>query len=100
MFVVRVAVLPSFEVAVTVIAQRPAVSSSGGNSNEPSSATLMVVAPGRAGPDPPEGTGVGAGAVEALPGAPRNAVVTATVFAFVVVPATAIAPLPYFVPST
>src|SRR6266545_3215909 len=99
---VWVAVWPCPDVAVTVIAQRPAVSSSGGIENEPSSATLIVVplagpalAPGDA------GGGVGLAVAGGAPGAePRKAVVTITVAALVVVPSTAIAPFPYVVPST
>src|SRR5258707_9172034 len=97
------AVLPSADVGVRVIAQRPAVSSSGGNVNEPSSATSTVVpgagvAPGDAPGEPwgavvGAGVGVAAGAWPATSG-PMNAAVTVTVLAFVVVPSTAIAPLP------
>ena len=93
------AVLPSAEVAVTVIAQLPAVRSSGGSANVPSSLTSTVVpGPGAVeGPGAPDGATAGAGVGDA-PGAsapaPRNAAVTVTVSAFVVVPSTAIAPLP------
>src|SRR5256885_145826 len=98
MFRVWVAVWPCAEVAVTVIAQRPAVSSRGGNAKEPSSATFIVeavfgsaLAPGAGAGDARAGFGFAAGAPGAVP---RNVAVTATVSALVVVPSTAIAPLP------
>jgi hypothetical protein len=97
-FIERVAVLPSADVAVTVTDQRPAVSSSGGKENEPSVATSIVV-PDDAPPAP--GTLVGVGDAAGAPAPlPRKLATTETVFALVVVPSTAIAPLPYFVPST
>src|SRR5262249_32496890 len=99
------AVLPSADVAVTVIAQRPAVRSRGGKLNDPSVSTSTVV-PGAsvaagdaAGLGLPAGVGAGVGAAASLP-LPRNVAVTVTVLAFVVVPSTAMAPLPYVVPST
>src|SRR5574338_1384189 len=95
------AVLPSADVAVTVIAQRPAVRSRGGNENDPSSATWTVVPGSALGPGAPlapgEGAAVGAGVGDgagAPASLPRNCVVTVTVAAFVVVPSTAMAPLP------
>src|SRR5262245_13786820 len=109
------AVLPSSDVAVTVIAQRPAVSSRGGKANEPSSATSIVAGLGAPGPPvpglapgPPDGAGEAGAAVAAGPplgaGPPAwlawNAALTVTLLAFVVVPSIAIAPLPYVVPST
>src|SRR5690348_7016624 len=105
------AVFPSAEVAVTVIDQRPAVSSRGGKANEPSAPTSIVVPGSGVGPGEAPGAGlpagegagvgaavgaaVGAGLATAPPGSvPRNVVVTVTDLAFVVVPSMAIAPLP------
>src|SRR5215208_3152703 len=90
------AVLPSADVAVTLIVQRPAVRSRGGNEYVPSSATSTVapgsgVGPGAA-PDA-LGAGFGVGFGDGAPAAePRKVAVSETVFAFVVVPSTAMAP--------
>src|SRR5262245_55715986 len=96
------AVLPSAEVAVTVIAQRPASRSSGGKENEPSSATFTVVPGSGVAVGAPLGAGVGSGVGVGAgpPSEPRKRARTVTVLALVVVPSTAIAPLPYSVPST
>src|SRR5512132_1035570 len=98
------AVLPSAEVAVTVIAQRPAVSSRGGSENEPSAATFTVVpgvlpalgdAPGAAlAAGAADGAGEAGAALAPGRPEPRSCVVTVTLTAFVVVPSTAIAPFP------
>ena len=86
--------------AVTVIAQRPAVRLSGGNENDPSWATSTVGPAAGVGAGAPLAPGVGGGgladgpATTPPPSGPRKRVVTMTVFALVVVPSTAIAPLP------
>src|SRR5688572_20567715 len=84
------AVFPSDEVAVTVIAHRPAVRSSGGTETVPSSATATVgpaaavgLGPALASGAAPDGAGMGP---EPAPSGPRNCVVMDTLAAFVVVP--------------
>src|SRR6185503_15370238 len=84
---------------------RPAVRSSGGKANDPSSATSTVASGAAVGAGPlaagPDCAGFGGGALAGASAAePRNVAVTETVWALVVVPSTAIAPLPYVVPST